>query len=88
MSYFWDRSGENIIHSFTHFRIVRVVKLVESCIGDIGMGVLFQEIIDMIMIIFAPVIFFSYHFHLHHIDMVGCKAGLFFTPFVTKIMIF
>ena len=68
MSLFWEHSRKKTIQSFVNFFTMWVVKIVESFVGDVGEELIFQIIIKLSMLIFAPVMicYRTHYFDFSH----------------------
>ena len=80
-------SGKPFIQSFYNVRIMCVVKLMDSFVGNIREEGVLQEILDLSMLLFAPVmIFLTTSISVIFSRLIGKKV-FYFTPCTTKLVI-
>ena len=80
---FGSVSGKQIIQSFVYLIIMWVVNTMDYFVSYVGAEVMFQEIIDLSMLIFASVIV-SQHLHIHSIEPVYWQEGVLFYIIIHK----
>ena len=84
---FMRTASKNIIQYLVHLRIIWVVKLMDYFISDSDVEVMFQEIIYMSMLIFAPVIIFLTNFISIILIWFIVKEVFYFTPCAKKLVV-